>query len=131
MNAANGLKSFGIQENNSSFVDVRFAPDNGRHDDTIILGLCSWSWYENRLGTVHVIFLPRGHVSSARVNLHQFPSIVCVHITGDGIEISVFPTIDHVIVDGGCLTAMMTDDGWLHHHGIFINDVGTTRRAQC
>ena len=127
MNSTNSLQVPGIQENNSRFVDVRFAPDNGRHDDTIILCLCPWSRYEDWLGTVHVIFLPREHVSSTRVNLHQFASIVSINIAGDGIEISVFPAIDHVVVDGGCLTPMLTDDGWLDHHGVgvVINDVGT------
>ena len=60
------------------------------------------------------------------LDLHQLPSIVSVHITGDGVEVSVHFTIVVLVVDGGGLTAQVADDVGLHHHGVGVvtNDVG-------
>ena len=99
------------------------APDDGGDDDPVILLGGSWTWQEHWFRTVHVLLLPRGHVSSARVNFHQFPGIVRVNVAGYSVEVSVILSVESLVVNGGSLAALVADDGWLHHHRVLVDDV--------
>ena len=123
MDSADCLQCSCIQEQYSGPVYMWLAPDDGGDDDTVILLAGSWTWQEHWFRTVHVLLLPRGYVSCARVNFHEFSSIVRINVAGYSIEVSVMLPVEMVVVDGGSLAALVADDGGLHHHRVLVDDV--------
>ena len=62
-----------IQEYDSSPADMRLAPDDAGHNDSIILICWPGSGEEDWLWTVDILLTPPHHCPSPGVNLHQGP----------------------------------------------------------